>query len=376
MKTPKLFLFVLLVLPFFSCKNGTNQDRLTMSVEQLYDEFLKNQNRIKLITYDVVRIDTFVQGDVWNNSGKATLERNDQDTVLRFSYYGKRNDLPRENFYREYIHYQVFSEAKKYRIELNGGTHVLGAPGGQMVVVDLLNPDTVSATISLQNIDDEYFLIKTIKKNEGYTTTNILTINKTSLIPTTVSKTVINPDLNAKQSTTFFISNILIDDQVQNNSLSELNFLTEYTQEVLSVDKSADVLIGKKVPEIVLTTFDKNIINIRSMESKIVLLDFWELWCGSCLQSLPKIQALTKNYNSEELITIGIIKDDLDRAKKHLAKEGITFMQALGNKEMNSIFKVTSVPRYILIDKNGFIKNIYYGYSEDIEKNIKSMISN
>jgi hypothetical protein len=72
MKTPKIFLFVLLVLPFFSCKNGTNQDRLTMSVEQLNDEFLKNQNRIKLITYDVVRIDTFVQGDVWRQGTKNT----------------------------------------------------------------------------------------------------------------------------------------------------------------------------------------------------------------------------------------------------------------------------------------------------------------
>jgi thiol-disulfide isomerase/thioredoxin len=389
MKTPKLFLFVLLVLPFFSCKNGTNQksnssqqlvfnnqDRLTMSVEQLYHEFLKNQNRIKLITYDVQRIDTFVQGTVWNNSGKATLERNDQDTVFRFSYYGKRNDMPRENFYREYIHYQVFPETKKYRIETNGGTHVLGAPGGQMVVVDLLNPDTVSATISLQNKDDKSFIVKTIKKNAGFITTKILTINKTTLIPTIVTNTDINPDLKAKQSCTFFIFNILINDQVKINELSNLNFLTDYTQEVVSEDKSADVLIGKKVPEILLTTFDNNIINIRSLESKIVLLDFWELWCGSCLQSLPKIEALTKKYSSEGLITIGIIKDDLDRAKKHLAKEGISFKQALGNKEMISIFKVTSVPRYILIDKKGFIKNIFYGYSEGIEKNIKSLISN
>jgi len=388
MKTSKLFLFVLLVLPLFSYKNGTNQkshtsqqlvfskqDRLAMSVEQLYREFLKNQNRIKLITYDVQRIDTFVQGSVWNNSGKATLERNDQDTVFRFSFYGKRNDMPRESFYREYIHYQVFPETKTYRIEPNMGTDVLGAPGGQMVVVDILNPDTASAAISLQNKDDEYFIVKTTKKNAGLITTKILTINKTTLIPVIVSSTDINPDLKAKQSYTFCISNILIDDQVENNKLSNLNFLTDYTQEVVSEDKSADVLIGKKVPEIILTTFDNNIINIRSLESKIVLLDFWELWCGSCMQSLPKVQALTIRYNSEGLITIGIIKDDIDRAKKHLSKEGITFKQALGNKKMISIFKVTSVPRYILIDKKGFIKNIYYGYSEDIEKNIKSLIS-
>jgi thiol-disulfide isomerase/thioredoxin len=388
MKTSKIFLFVLFALPLFSCKNGMNQklhasqnvvfskqDSLNMPVEQLYKEFLKKQNRIKLITYNVQRIDTFVDGKVWNNSGKATLERNDQDTVFRFSFYGKRNDMPRESFYREYIHYQVFPETKKYRIETNRGRNSLGSPGGQMVVVDLIKSDTASADISIQNKDEETFTVKTIKKNEGYIITNILTINKTTFILTKVSNTVINLDLKAKTSTTIIISNVLFNDQVINNELSNMNFITDYTQEVVSEDKSADVLIGKKVPETILTTFDNKIINIRSLESKIVLLDFWELWCGSCIKSLPKVQAMTNKYSSKGLITIGIVKDDLDSAKKHLLKEGLIFNQALGNKELISIFKVTSVPRYILIDRKGFIKNIYYGYSEDIEKNIKKLIS-
>ena len=388
MKTSNLFIFVLFALPLFSCKNGTNQkshasqnivfskqDSLNLPVEQLYSEFLKKQNRIKLISYNVQRIDTFIDGSVWNNSGKATLERNDQDTVFGFSFYGKRNDMPRESFYREYIHHQVFPETKMYRIEINGGRSSLGSPGGQLVVVDLIKFDTASPDISFQNKDEENFIVKTIKKNEGYTITNILSINKLTLIPFKVNNTVINPDLNAKQSTTIIISNVLFNDQVKNNELSNMNFITDYTQEVVSEDKSADVLIGKKVPETILTTFDNNIISIRNLESKIVLLDFWELWCGSCIQSLPKVEAITKKYSSEGLITIGIIKDDLDRAKKHLSKEFITFKQVMGNKELISIFKVTSVPRYILIDRKGIIKNIYYGYSEDIEKNIKSLIS-
>ncbi len=346
-----------------------------MPVEQLYSEFLNKQSRIKLISYNVQRIDTFVDGSIWNNSGKATLERNDQDTVFGFSFYGKRNDMPRESFYREYIHHQVFPETKKYRIETNGGRNSLGSPGGQMVVVDLIKFDTASIDISFQNKDEENFIVKTIKKNDGYTITNILTINKLTLILSKVNNTVINSDLNAKQSSTIIISNVLFNDQVKSNELSDMSFSTDYTQEVVSEDKSADVLIGKKVPEIILTTFDNNIINIRSLESKVVLLDFWELWCGSCMQSLPKVQAISNKYNSEGLITIGIIKDDLDRAKKYLSKEGITLKQVLGNKELISIFKVTSVPRYILIDRKGFIKNIYYGYSEDLEKNIKRLIS-
>lgn len=390
MKNIQFFLLVLVLPTIISCNNGTNRktnnsQKIVVSqleeydsllVKRLYKEFLIKQSRLNIITYNVQRIDTFAQGSVWNNTGKATLERNDQDTLFRFSFYGKRNDLPRENFYREYIHYQVFQESKTYRIETDGGTHILGAPGGQMVVVDLLNPDTAAANISLQNKDDESFIIKTIKRNDGYITTKILTINKTTLIPTKVSNTVINPDLGAKQSTTFLISNVLINDQVKSNELYNLDFLSNYKQDAITEDRSADVLIGKKVPEVMLKTFNKGTINIRSFESKVLLLDFWELWCGPCIQSMPKVQAMEKTYSSKGLITIGIATDNFDKAIKYTEKEGLRFLLVEGNTKMKSIFKVNSVPRYVLIDRNGLVNSIFYGYSDEIEKNIKSLISN
>jgi thiol-disulfide isomerase/thioredoxin len=387
MKAP-LFLFVVLLFTLFSCKNGNNQktndskqlvvrnqDRTTLPVEQLYHEFLKNQKRLNIITYDVQRIDTPDQGSVWNVNGRATLERNLNDTIFKLSFYGKRNDLPRLNYYIENRHFQVYPETKSYKIENNYGYHVLGAPGGQMVVVDLLYTDTISGNLSVKNKDDVSFIIKSVKISDGDTITKTVTINKITLIPFNICVKVINPILNYKHSTTYFISNVLLNDQVKNNELANLDFLSTFTQVVESEDKSADKLIGKKVPEILLISLANDTVNLRTLESNIVLLDFWEIWCGPCMQSLPKIQAISKTYSPRGLVIVGIVTDNLDKAKKHIEKEGINFKQVQGNTKLKSIFNVKSVPRYVLVDRKGIVKNIYYGYSENIEKDIKSLIS-
>ena len=390
MKTDHLFVLAIIMLIFFSCNNRPDQKIVkiqtgvvsqnikqdSLSVERLYQEFLNKQRHINVIKYNVQRIDTFIDGTVWNNKGKATLERNDRDTIFKFSFYGKRDDLPRENIYIEYIHFQIFPETKTYRIETNYGLHVLGAPGGQMVMVDLLNENTTTGDISIQHINDKSFIIKSIKHEDANIITKILTVDRLSLIPIQEYQTVVNPGLNYKQSTLYLISNVQINDQVKYNELSNMDFLSSYTQQIDNTDRSADMLIGKKVQELLLVTFDNKTINMRDFESKIVLLDFWEYWCGPCIQSLSKIQSLSNSYSSKGLLTIGITTDNVDKSKKLITKEGITFIQTQGNSYIKTTFKVKSVPQYVLIDRQGIIRSIFYGYSNDIEKNIIKMISN
>jgi thiol-disulfide isomerase/thioredoxin len=351
------------------------QENDSKELRSLFIEFLNKQNHIKIIKYNVNIIDTFVDGTIWNHTGTATLERNDRDTVFKFSFYGKRDDVPIENFYFENNHFQVFQETKTYRIEVNYGINVLGAPGGQMVVVDLLNIDTTSSNLSIQNKDDKFFVVKIVKERNDNINTKILTINKLTLLPVEISNTVINKELNVKQSMIYLISNVLINEQIENNELSNMAFLSNYTQEIETVDKSADILVGKKVPEILLVTFENDTVHINCLESKVVLLDFWELWCGACLKSLPKIQEITKKYSSKGLITIGIVSSNIENAKTYLEKRGLSFMQTQGSDEIKTIFKVTTVPRYVLIDKKGIIESIYYGFSDKIDDDIQNLIA-
>src|SRR5690554_8205128 len=41
---------------------------------------------------------------------------------------------------------------------------------------------------------------------------------------------------------------------------------------------------------------DGNEVNIGDFEGKLVLIDFWESWCGPCLQVFPAMQDLREEH--------------------------------------------------------------------------------
>ncbi|HEX2968282.1 MAG TPA: hypothetical protein VHO46_04190 [Bacteroidales bacterium] len=86
------------------------------------------------------------------------------------------------------------------------------------------------------------------------------------------------------------------------------------------------------------------------------------------------INELSRKYGSFDFITIGITSSNMEDVKRYLSANGIEFEQASVNSKVSYFFKVNSFPRYILIDKKGKIRFIFYGFTEDLESKIKSML--
>ncbi|MEM6516803.1 MAG: hypothetical protein AAF688_11520, partial [Bacteroidota bacterium] len=81
------------------------------------------------------------------------------------------------------------------------------------------------------------------------------------------------------------------------------------------------------------------------------------------------------NEYGEDVNVIGIVSQDLESAKDLVNHKEATFLNLIGNKELNKAFNVNSWPRYYLVDKNGIIQNEYFGFSEKIEEDIKKLIA-
>ncbi len=111
------------------------------------------------------------------------------------------------------------------------------------------------------------------------------------------------------------------------------------------------------------------------MNSHLIFLDFWELWCSPCKKSLPTIEKIADSYKSSGLIVFGVISDTV-KANEYVRKNNITLNQVVGNEELNSILMIDSYPRYILIDREGLIQNIFYGYSDNLELEINRLLFN
>jgi thiol-disulfide isomerase/thioredoxin len=65
--------------------------------------------------------------------------------------------------------------------------------------------------------------------------------------------------------------------------------------------------IGDKVPDITLTNvynYPSSAIRLSDLKGKLVILDFWATWCGSCIHGFPKMDSLQKKFSNNLLIIL------------------------------------------------------------------------
>ena len=68
--------------------------------------------------------------------------------------------------------------------------------------------------------------------------------------------------------------------------------------------------------------------SMDSLAGKVVLIDFWALWCGPCREALPHIRKIAQKFEGQPLVVVSISLDsDEAKWKDFVAKNGMTWLQ-------------------------------------------------
>jgi thiol-disulfide isomerase/thioredoxin len=99
---------------------------------------------------------------------------------------------------------------------------------------------------------------------------------------------------------------------------------------------------------------------LSDFKGKIIYLHFWATWCGPCLGELPVLNKIVNDVNSDKVAFVNVCLDnDIDKWKQIISKQKLLGMNLVcdGNrsKSLESLYKISSIPHYTLIDKNGLI---------------------
>ena len=165
-------------------------------------------------------------------------------------------------------------------------------------------------------------------------------------------------------------------------------------------------LIGKPAPDF---TGDFAIngkpIKISDLKGKVVLLDFWAVWCGPCVASFPHLRELNDEFHDKGLEVVGVTsyeelfgfdKDkgeltNLDEDKKlsrdderNMLKDFIAHhkvdyrIMTVPRDERKKVFideyLASGIPEVVLIDRKGVVRMVKLGNSEENTKAIHEKV--
>ena len=117
-------------------------------------------------------------------------------------------------------------------------------------------------------------------------------------------------------------------------------------------------LIGKVVPDFSATDLDGNPISLQDYRGKVVLLDFWAVWCAPCIAEMPNLKKVYNTYKDQGFDIIGISLDtDETKLRNYLKDNDIPWRQVFSTEEYpNPIavqYRIRAIPAPWLIDREG-----------------------
>ena len=141
--------------------------------------------------------------------------------------------------------------------------------------------------------------------------------------------------------------------------------------------KKEVLAVGTDAPDVTATTWlnsDEGESPIPAdMEKKLLLVEFWGTWCGPCVRSMPKIQALWERYRHMGLIVVAVTREGASDVRSWLKEREYTMPVACDpSEDCISKWKVSRWPTTYLVGANG--KILYAGAPYSVEAAIEKAL--
>lgn len=131
----------------------------------------------------------------------------------------------------------------------------------------------------------------------------------------------------------------------------------------LKVDPSLG-WVGQMLPDFSSAVdLDGTPISLADYRGKVVLLDFWAVWCGPCLGEIPRIKVVYEKYHDKGFDVIGVSFDeDAVVLREFIKEKRIPWRQILDDEGFRGVFAkqygVRGIPAPFLIDREGKVISV------------------
>jgi peroxiredoxin len=138
---------------------------------------------------------------------------------------------------------------------------------------------------------------------------------------------------------------------------------------------------GDAAPVFSAQTIDGQPLNYAQLKGKkVVVLDFWSIYCASCIEEMPRLVEIYNEFKDKGLLMVGVNLDSFGTQRV------VKFMQGMPTKinfpviidkdrKVATAFSAMVLPTTLVIGADGSIKFYHVGYKPGDEKHLRTVIA-
>lgn len=132
---------------------------------------------------------------------------------------------------------------------------------------------------------------------------------------------------------------------------------------------------GTIAPEWTLYTTDGRKLSLAQLKGRVVLMDFFFIGCSPCISSLQPLDRIYEKYKKQKFILVSISDRDGRKVLTGFKKKNNIKNLICGDAaDVAQKYHLPGAPLFYVIDKQGKIANVTYGYDDKFQSKMTSQI--
>lgn len=131
---------------------------------------------------------------------------------------------------------------------------------------------------------------------------------------------------------------------------------------------------GQMAPDFTLKNIDGKDVKLSEYRGKVVLLNFFGVWCPWCVKEMPGFANVYNEYKEKgvELLVVDV-GDSKMTLLNYLKSNNFEIKPVLDSQEqVSALYKISGFPTTYVIDEQGVTQKIHRGYMD--ENNLRSIL--